>query len=305
MYYVLYRYWIMPSCWRRWPSPARWMVVMACIGIALWLGSIPLLRWLPERRDEGIRGFDTELSGMLFLALVDIGSAIAGATVLAGERERGTWELLLLTRLGIARIVRAKIAARAILAMGVVALMLPFWLAWAYETLAVNASWDKPFYTDHGRLPTSFTALRMGIFLLWLAVRILGRVVSFVTLGAAISARCKRVRTALIVTTGTIFVACVLIWFVLVEFGAVDLLFPALPKQTVYTIVGWPLLPNDWEHFTPTNLISTRWRVDLLNDILWIGALPWSLYGLAVYWSKRRGVDYRTLEEVERRQHEF
>lgn len=282
---TLFRYWIFPLRWRRWPRLVRWGLTLALIGLSLYLGSIPLLVWLPDHAWAGFDGYFVLFEGMVFLALVDIGAALAGATILAAERERGTWEPLTLTPLGIAAIVRTKLMARALLCAGVVALTLPFWLAQAYEVLAVNDGEERAYFSGDGHLSSAWVAARIGLYLAWLALRIVGRVLPFLTWGLALSARCARTRTALMLTAGSLFGLCIALWFAVGP--SLAFLFPKLPSRDLMLIAGWPLFPNDFMYYARTGLVSTKWRADLIADGIWLVILPYLLYRLAVRWSVR------------------
>jgi hypothetical protein len=298
---ALYRYWILPSRWRRWPRWKRWCTGSLLAVSIFWLSSVPFRVWRPESAWQGRSGYEVLQDGMLFFMLVNLASALVGAAAIAGERERGTWEALLLTRLGVTAIVRAKLLSRAALMSGLVALTLPFWLMWTYQVLEVNNRSSLAFYADAAAFAPAKTALRIGLFLSWLSVRLVGRVLTFATLGLAISARSRQTRRALALTGFLITLLCVTLW---VENGLLCVVFgyPSLPLSLAGRVIGWPMLPNDFEYFTQSGIVSTLWREDLLADALWLVLLPSVFFRLAVRWGRRPD---RVANWFERRSHEF
>ncbi len=298
---VLYRYWILPSRWRRWPIRVRLLLALGLVAVSLSLGLIPLCIWLPHQDWQGFDGFGAFFCGIGFLSMVDLFAGLAGATLLAGERDRGTWESLQLTPLGTRCLVRIKLICRCLLCGMIAALTLPFWLGWAYEVLAVNNT--GPF--DRSPELAFRVAVRMTIFLIWLAVRITGRVIPFVALGMATSARSRSQRNALAITAIVVIAIQVGAYFAAGPLGSLlHLWSPHLPLDPLNAVLWWPLIPNDFSYYSMTGLLSSQWRADMVGDVVWLGALPYLFYRLAVRWS-RRPTKSRDMAAIERGAHGF
>jgi ABC-type Na+ efflux pump permease subunit len=247
-----------------------------------WVSSVPFRVWRPHHAWGGFEGFAVLIYGMLFFIGISILSALTGATAISSERERGTWESLLLTSLGVRAIVRAKLLSRVALLAGLVALTLPFWLTWANEVLEVNNT--GPFNRGLAHSAPYRLAVRMSLFLVWLAVRIVGHVLPFAALGLAVSARCCYTKTALIVTGVLACGLCALTWFL--RFN-MQLFTPPLFTDYLIMIAFWPLMPNDFTYYTMTGPVSTHWQMDIIADTVWLSLIPYLLFRLAVRWSRR------------------
>src|SRR5438105_4284615 len=106
------RYWLYPACWRRWPVAARWGIAVSGCAISVWLATIPLRIWLPQKAWQGFDGYGAEMLYMLFLLLLSAALSCAGALIIAPERERQTWDSLFLSPVGIPAMIRAKLGCR-------------------------------------------------------------------------------------------------------------------------------------------------------------------------------------------------
>ena len=297
MNYPLYRYWIPPSRWRQWSVARRLTVIIVALAASFSLACIPLCVWLPQHAWSGWSGYFVPQFGMIFLAIVDVGAAVAGATVIASERERGTWEPLLLTSLGVSRLVRVKFAARLVLCMLVVGLALPFWLGWAYEVLVDNDRDVNAYYTANGTLPHFHVALRLSLFLMWLAIRIVGRTVPFTAFGLAVSARCKRVRTAILIAISSLIGVCVVLWHCLPNGAWGSHLYMNPIGAVAASLLVWPISPNSYDGYSATGLLPGEWRMDLYADLLWLLAIPAFWLWMAIRWSRTPNPYTRTADE--------
>lgn len=266
---TLFRYWFFPKRWKRWSDGKRFSFIAMLILIAGGCSLLPLLL-LPTRVGQGIFGYVAELLGMVFFLIVNISSALSGATLITRERELNTWEALQLSPIGMVAIVRGKWLARTLFAMGSVGLFVPFWLLFAAVVLSMNDGPERAYYTGEGNLPGGWIALRLGIFLGWLAIRILVHVVPFVSLGMLVSACTRKTRTAIALTAGlTVLVLPILLYFFLLSFSVFD-----ANRNFAQAFALWPILPNSFEGYTAGAMISEHWRIDLLADLFWIAALP-------------------------------
>jgi|SRR5579871_5102872 len=207
--------------------------------------------------------------------------------MLAGERERRTWDALLLTGLGVRNIVRAKFLSSLALCFAVLIFFLPFLLTFLYKIQIENGlafvvdimPGDKPLLDEW---PPSFPVAT--IYLFWLTVRLFGHILTFLSLGMAISAYCNRIKTAL--TTTILLVAGGN--FALFCFDVRDSIW--MEEKPIYWALGWPLLLVEYiRSSTDFWLHNRHWLNDLLSDALWIGILPWFFYRLALRGSRRAG----------------
>lgn len=279
---TLFRYWFWPPRWRRWSDGRRFAFLGLLLALVGGFSFLPLLL-LPARMGEGLNGYLELLLGVLFFLIVNVACALAGATLITRERELGAWEALVLTPVGMPAIVRGKWLARTVLAMGGIGVFVPFWLLFTGVVLFLNDGEERAYYTGDGKLPFVWTAARLGFFLGWLAVRILGHAVPFVSIGLLVSALCRKTRAAIGLTATTV---------VLILPVALYLLFWGLSRidqelDFVSSAILWPILPNDFNSFTAHSLVSTHWAFDLTADILWIVVLPAALLLLTLRLCRR------------------
>lgn len=273
----MYRYWLYPSCWRRWPAVVRMGIAATACGISIWLATIPLLVWLPHRAWESWDGLGAELIYMAFLILLSLLLILAGSLAIAPERDRQTWESLVVTPLGVPRIVRAKLCCRLLRCSAFIALLLPFWIAWAFEVLSLNSA--GPAETSSG-----LAAARMTIYLIWMGLRTVGHVLPCVSLGLLISSFCRRGRTALTIACAAVAGYGLLLW----GLSAVWPTGLSDPANEICTrLFMWPFLPVEWDFYEPGSFVSSHWVADAISDAAWLIVLPLLCYALAVWRCKR------------------
>ncbi|MCW3099208.1 MAG: hypothetical protein JWL77_4826 [Chthonomonadaceae bacterium] len=266
---TLFRYWFFPKRWRRWSDRQRFGFLALMLAVIGGFSFLPLTL-LPTHVGEGMFGYVEELLGMLFFFGVNVGSALAGATLIARERDLRTWEALAQTPIGISAIVRVKWLARTLFAVGSVGLFVPFWLVFTAVILSMNEGETRVYYTASGEMAPWWTAARFGIFLLWLAIRIVGHVVPFVSIGLLVSACCSKTRTAIAVTAGIVVLLLPMaLYFLMIGFSVFN------DDRSFSSAFGlWPILPNSFDAYTAGSLVSSHWANDLGADIFWIVALP-------------------------------
>jgi len=265
---TLFRYWFFPKRWRLWSDSKRFGFL---VGLLVLIGSFSLLPLLllPARIGEGFFGFVELLLGMLFFLVVNVASALAGATLITRERELGAWEALVITPIGMNAILRGKWLARTLFTMGSIGLFVPFWLLFTGVVLYMNDGEDRAYYTNEGHLPHWWTAVRLGIFLVWLAFRIVGHAVPFVSLGMAVSACYRKTRSAVSLTLTIVLVLLPLaLWLLFCCCG------PGEDARLLSSLCLWPLFPNEYNSFTADSFVSQFWTIDLVADICWIVVLP-------------------------------
>jgi hypothetical protein len=214
---------------------------------------------------------------MAFLILLSLFLTLAGSLTVAPERERQTWENLVVSPLGIPAVIRAKLACRVIRSTGIILLMLPFWIAWAYEVLTVNSAGPVD-----GRF--AIVSIRLPIFLAWLGFRTLGHALPCVALGMLISSLCRRGRTALAISSTMVVAYGAITWMALN--------FPGSALSPWKTEIGsklllWPILPVDWANYKGAEILSSHWTSDAISDVAWLIVLPAICYVLTV-WRCRR-----------------
>lgn len=279
---TLFRYWFVPTRWRRWSDSKRFWFTATLLLVIGSITMIPVVL-LPFRIGEGIFGYSAELLGMVFFLIVNIASALAGATLITRERELQTMEALTLTPMGLPAIVRSKWLARTLFVMSTIALFVPFWLLLAGAVLSLNESASHAYYTANGQMPSGWVAARLGIYLGWLATRIVGHALPFVSLGVLVSACCRKTRTAIALTAGiVVLILPTVLYFLMLGFSVFD------DQRNLITAIGlWPILPNTFDTYTATGLLSQRWQNDLTADFLWIVVLPAILLECTLYLCRR------------------
>lgn len=280
---TLFRYWFFPKRWRLWTDSKRFAFLEVLAIVTALLSFLPLLL-LPAQIGKGIFGYLEEWLGILFFLIVNVACALAGATLITRERELGAWEALTLTPIGASAIVCGKWLARTLFTTGAIGLFVPFWLVFTAVVLYQNDGEERAYYTASDQMPQWWTAARLGIFLVWLAIRIVGHAVPFVSIGLLVSACCRKTRTAIAVTAGIVVLALPMtLYFLMSALEVLNLtvksqgadVYNQFPVGFALSACGlWPILPNDFESFTAHSLISTHWASDLTADILWIVVLP-------------------------------
>src|SRR5579871_6640573 len=131
----MYSSWMRRPRWRHWSVAQRCLLLAGVVVLSLGLGLLPLAipRWSYSRSF-----FSYRLLFTFFLFCINLGSALIGALMLAGERERRTWDALLLTGLGVRNIVRAKFLSSLALCFAVLIFFLPFLLTFLYKIQIEN-----------------------------------------------------------------------------------------------------------------------------------------------------------------------
>ncbi len=303
---TLFRYWFVPKRWRLWSDGKRFGFMAFLFLVVGGLSFLPLLL-LPARIGEGFDGYWAQLLGLLFFLVVNVACALAGAPLITREYELGSWESLVLTAVGMPRIVRFKWLARTLFAMGSIGIFVPFWLLLTSVVLYLNDGEDRAYYTKGGHLPHTWSALRLGIFLLWLAIRIPCHAIPFVTLGAFISACCRKTRRAIGITlTSVVLLQVALILLYLASMGGnVFVTSTAKGSEAFHNFflrIGllWPFLPNSYDDYSAHSLLSKNWQNDLTGDVVWILVVPAALLFFTLRLCRRteRTLSHRKVKQI-------
>ena len=268
----LYRYWMVPSFWRRWPALARMATLTLCIAVSLLLAGIPLFVWLPNKSWQGWDGYSALLFYMGFLILLSFFLTLAGSLTIAPEHERQTWESLYLTPLGVPAVVRAKLLCRLIRCGSAILLTLPFWVAWGYEVLTINKVGPVESHS-------SLSPVRLSIFLSWLSLRTVGHMLPCVAVGMLISAYSRKARTAMSLACSAVVAYGSLAW----GLSSMPGLYLSSRQVEVCTkLIWWPTLPVEWQNYDAGSLVSTSWNSDVMADVVWMALIPALCYWLTV-----------------------
>ncbi len=162
---TLFRYWFFPAWWRRWSDGKKFSLSVVVLALFGGISLSPLLL-LPTRIGRGYGGYLELVFGAIFLLAVNIGCTLAGATLITREKDRGAWEALQITPVGVGTVVRGKWLARTLLCAGWIGLFVPFWLLCTGIVLYLNDEERNAYYTATGTKPVWWTAARLGIYLL-------------------------------------------------------------------------------------------------------------------------------------------
>lgn len=274
----IYRYWLVPSSLRRRSRPVRLCVVLGCALLSVWLMTIPLEVWLPRKTWEGWDGFTAELLYMAFLLVLSVFLLCAGALTIAPERDRQTWESLIVAPFGVPSIVRAKLFARILRCAGFLLILVPFFVAWAYEVLTINGVGPAD-----PKSPLRDT--RLTIYLCWLGARLIGHILPFVSIGVLISSFCRRSRTALSLAITSMIGYVALIWGL--SSPPLANYFTGISAEVAGQICLWPWSPPYYYNYETGWLISNQWTFDAAGDAVWLIIIPIACYFISVRRCKR------------------
>src|SRR5687768_7377479 len=97
---AIYRYWILPGCWRHRTVAGKSIGGFVLLAVALVGAMVPLLIWRPVRAWKGWDGFSALLYYSVFGLVVSAVVAVHASTSIASERNRGTWDHLRLAPIG-------------------------------------------------------------------------------------------------------------------------------------------------------------------------------------------------------------
>jgi hypothetical protein len=304
---TLFHYWIIPGKLRRLPRLAKIGLISVIIVLAvLFSSSVPYSLAIRSRSDYDYPPLFELFSALPMLAynllpsLLCILGLIAGAMAIAPERQKQTWEPLLLTRLRLTDVVHAKILVRiAQCLLLTLPLYLPLMLAyWLY-----SQNHPQYFLTTYDErtgqeLPLSpaLVTLRLWIYLIWTCVSTGGHLLMGTLLGMAISARCQKLQTALIFCGALIaFYGGTYFWCQAYYY------YPSPGDPNLHAhLYYWPAVPYLDTYFTGLDAAPSQWKLNLVADIAWMAALPAVCYLLTLHGCRlRRGRMAQGTSDVE------
>ena len=275
----LLRYWLIPGRLRRLPiwGQIALAVFVVCLTIVV---SIAIFRIKGSVQTGPLNYAGAILLLGLPVTLSVLGT-FAGAMLIAGERQKQTWEPLLLGAVSVGKLVSVKLAARLIFCLLMVLPATIWFECLMYRLIQENGfSWDQ-----YPPTPTTFR-IRTCLFLVWTFLQILGHLLPFMTLGAAVSARCRKVKDALLVSSGLLTAYGVLFWQMAIStrFQAiVNSSHPGLGLEAF----RWPVVPYlSGEYSDSRDILAIGWRTTLAADLIWTLAVPAVFLTLAIAWSR-------------------
>jgi hypothetical protein len=277
----LLRYWLFPGRLRRLPKAARiaLAVVFVLIIVAVCIGTLRV------KLQTFAYGGPLMIPAMVFLyglpSALSVLATVAGATLIAGERQNQTWEPLLLSPMPVWRLVILKLFAR--LAFCVLISLPPSVCFISVVTVLVRENTMSNF----GAEPTHrIFAVRTTLFLTWTFLQVIGHLPPFLALGAAVSARCRKVNDALLWCMAILAAYGVLLWQLnTIRHGL--LLAETINCGLGTVLLRWPVLPYLSAEFpTRTMLLPSGWKTNLVADLIWIVAVTCAFTLLAITWSR-------------------
>jgi len=276
----LIRYWLFPGRLRRLPLAGAIALVLAIVLVTSGL-TVAIVR----QRQYAVTTGPLMIPGIVLLiglpSILCIFGTFAGATLIAGERQKQTWETLLLSTLSVPKVVLLKLATRLVFCL-LAAVPVTTWLT----ALMYKVVQDNGFFSVTVAPPPAIRATRIAIFLSWTFLHVIAHLVPFVALGMAVSARSKRVNEALLASSVILIVYVVLFWQMFTTLHVKDLLESSHPALTL-EIFRWPVLPYlSGEYPTARNILPEGWRNTLAADLIWTLAVPALLLVPAIAWSR-------------------
>jgi ABC-type Na+ efflux pump permease subunit len=287
----LLRYWLLPGRFRRLPiaaqaaSAALALLITAGVSAAILRGRIAQTAFTPA----------TLAAMILFIgtpSILCIAGMLAGATLIAAERQKQTWDSLLLVPIPVARLICLKLAARLAYCFAL-ATPLVVWLVCCLYRLV----FDSGIFSDGPAPSPAMRRLRVAIFLTWSGLDVIARLLPAVLLGAAISARCRKVNDALLICFALLAGYAVLFWQMLTTLHVPSVLESASPVMAV-ELFRWPALPYlSGEYPGVRMLLPTGWQNNVVADLIWVVVVPLLLLVPTITWSRlpRRAAPSHTL----------
>jgi len=264
----LLRYWLFPGFWRR--LNTAWKCVFLIAVVALTLGVAFLI--IRANGQSFINGPLLVPAGILFISLPSLlvlFGAFAGGTLIASERQRQTWDTLLLSTLSVRTIVIQKVIARLVFC----ALLAAPVTLWLVAVLYHVAPRSGGLFTVGGSPSRNTTVLRIVIFLIWTFFDVLLHLVPGLAFGTALSARSRKVTHALLIGA-TVFIAYGYILFVAATTAATRSAISSQDPDLLAVLLRWPLIPYLSGQYPEAHiLLPSGWWKCLVAELLWALAL--------------------------------
>jgi hypothetical protein len=276
----LLRYWLLPGRLRRLPRVAQ--IAVAVIFILMTASLAVAI----ARTKESIFSFGPLLipAMILLYGLPGILSGLgvfAGATLIASERQKQTWEALLLSPMPVRQVVGLKMLARLAFCL-LLALPPTVWLI----TLVHVTVRENGFSNDGVLPPRNVAVIRIAIFLIWTFLHVIGHLLPFLALGAAVSARSRKVIDALLFCSIILTGYAVIFWQLIVTAHVRNIMEPSNSGLGL-ALFRWPVLPYLSGDFPSRRMIlPSGWQNNLMADLIWMAAIPTVFTLLAITWSR-------------------
>ena len=276
----LIRYWLFPGQLRRLPILGKAALalgfVLATAGVTLLI-----LRQKPVSIGTGPLMIPAAVLFIGLPSILCIAGTFAGAGLVAGERQKQTWETILLTPLPVREVVALKLISRIALCLLVAAPAVAWLDAVLYQVVRANG-----FSFSGADVPAGIYRLRVAIYLAWTPLHVLAHLVPFVVLGMSVSARSRRVNEALLASSTILIAYAVLFWQVYTTLRVrhvLDSPSPGLPLE----LFRWPVLPFlSGEFSSAHSVLSLGWQNNLAADLIWTLVIPALLLIPTIAWSR-------------------
>jgi len=274
------RCWLFPGWMRRLPHVAQIVLTIGAVFLVVFV-SVTIVRM---SRTSIVRGPLTVPAFAFVFGLpgaLSVMALAAGATLIAGERQKQTWEPLLAAPIPIQNVVAVKLLARTVFCM-ILALPPTVWVLSILFVLIRENGFRRAYDT-----PTpAVLFLRIAPLLAWTALQLLCRLIPFLAIGAAISARCRKVNDALLFVGAVIVTYAVVLWQLIASDHGYDIINPSR-YGIAMTIFRWPVMPYLTGNYpSEITILPSGWQVVVAADLIWITAIPLVFTLIAIHWSR-------------------
>ena len=276
----LLRYWLFPGRLRRLHIAVR---IALALGIVLLTATLAVvtLRQKPATFSNSPLMIAAVLLFVAMPSLLVILGTFAGATLIAGERQRQTWEALLLTTTTVRRVVALKFVACLIFCV-LLSAPCTVWLT----VLLYKAIRSQGFFSLSGGRTPHIVAMRTGVFLTWNYLHVTAHIIPAVAFGTAVSARSRRVNDALLVSTAALAAYVIGIWQLYSTLHVTSILNSSDPGLAL-ELIRWPVLPYlSGEYGSSDAIMPQGWPNNIAADLIWILLIPALLQIPTLYWSR-------------------
>jgi len=275
----LFRYWLIPGRLRRLHIAARIAIAFVIILLTAVLSEVILKQKAAAFQNPSLVMIPALILFVGLPALLSVVGAFAGATLIAGERQKETWETLLLCGMPAWQVVLLKVSARMVFCLALALPAMVWWTSLAYKVTQLNGA-------DMHAQSHAVAKCRIVVFLAWSFLQVIGHLAPFVAFGIAVSSRCRRVNEALLTCAASFTVYGVLLWqlYASLRYHKIfDSATPGLLPQ----LFRWPVLAFlSGDYNTPRDVLMTGWQTNLAVDLIWIVAAPLLLLIPTIAWSR-------------------
>lgn len=275
----LIRIWLVPGRLRRLPTYGKFALAAIYL-LAVGGGAIAILTVKGSISSSIVSLIAIAIPVFVTPSALCAMGMFAGATLIAGERQRQTWEPIQLSSTSVRTIVLLKYCARLVTCLVWAAVL----VVWTVSMIYVITKQSHAFYTQYSVAPSHHVLrARVGILLTWTSLQLVSHLIPFVGLGAAVSARCRKTKTALMICSAILAAYGVILWFIAARFGY-SILTPAPGDWKV--VLRWPVLPYlSGEYQSARGLLPNGWRANLGADLIWTLVVTAVSLCFAISWS--------------------